>query len=221
MLPCPTEKANGLSSWRGVADPWPGSNRHKLLVSSHGDPRGCPCSSRGRRRGSVPRFHLHHGRRRAAGQEDRSHGDAIRASRNGPRSRGGRYRSQPFPAKALPVRVPLLLAWSVPKKCASLPACLNSPICCPRQSGADRIGRHAGKQCVVLMPKVSGPIRGPFGSNSPYGHHTSHSAVVGMVRSMRTSAFSQPAQARALGHGQSTARLARPRRTGLSWTYSM
>ncbi len=30
-----------------------------------------------------------------------SHGNAIRASRNGPRSRDGRYRSQPFPAKAL------------------------------------------------------------------------------------------------------------------------
>ncbi len=55
---------------------------------------------------------------------------------------------------------------------------------------AGRIGRHAGKQCLVLPPKTSGPIRGPFGSNSPYGHPTSRSAVVGMVRSMLTSASS-------------------------------
>ena len=74
--------------------------------------------------------------------------------------------------------MPLLLAWSVPKKCASLPACLNSPSCCPRESGPHRIGRHAGKQCVVLLPKTSGPIRGPFGSNSPYGHHTGHSVGI-------------------------------------------
>ena len=88
-------------------------------------------------------------------------------------------------------RVPLLHAWSVPKKvCHCLPACLNSPSCCPRQSGPHRIGRHAGKQCVVLLPKTSGPIRGPFGSNSPYGHHTSHSNVVAMVRSMLTIASS-------------------------------
>ncbi|MGO8746820.1 MAG: hypothetical protein ACLQNE_12600, partial [Thermoguttaceae bacterium] len=96
------------------------------------------------------------------------------------------------------------------------PACLNSPSCRPCQSGAHCIGRHAGEQCVVLLPKTSGPIRGPFGANSPYGHPTSRSAVVGMVRSMRSSASSQPAQARALDYGQSTPRLTRPRRTGLT-----
>ena len=64
----------------------------------------------------------------------------------------------------------------------------------------------------MLLPKTNGPIRGPFGSNSPYGHHTGRSAVVGMVRSMLTSASLQPAQASALDYGQSTARLTRPRR---------
>ncbi len=102
-----------------------------------------------------------------------------------------------------------------------LPACLNSPSCCRRQSGPHRIGQHAGKQCVLLLPKTSGPIRGPVGSNSPYGHCTNRSAVVGMVRSMLTSASSQPVQARTLDYGQSTARLTSARRTGLSRTCSM
>ena len=74
---------------------------------------------------------------------------------------------RPQAPPAYHARVPLLLPWSIPKKCASFPACLHSPGCCPRQSAAHRIGRHAGEQCVVLLPKTSGPIRGPFGSNSP------------------------------------------------------
>ena len=28
------------------------------------------------------------------------------------------------------------------------------PCCCPRQFGPHRIGRNAGTQCVVLLPKV-------------------------------------------------------------------
>ena len=96
----------------------------------------------------------------------------------------------------LRVRAPAPRVVCAEEVCHCLPACLNSPTCGPRQPGAHRIGRHAGKPCVVLLPKTSGPIRGPFGSNSPYGHHTGHSAIVGMVRSMLASASSQPAQAR-------------------------
>ena len=51
---------------------------------------------------------------------------------------------------------------------------------------------------------------------TPQRRHAGHSAVVGMVRSMLTSASSQPAQAHALDYGQSTARLTRPRRTELT-----
>ncbi len=46
------------------------------------------------------------------------------------------------------------------RRSVPLPACLNSPSGCPRQSGVHRIARHAGKQCVLLLPKTSGPIRG-------------------------------------------------------------
>ncbi len=49
-------------------------------------------------------FRPQNGRRRASGHEGPSRGNAIRASRNGLRSRDERNRSQPFPAKTL-------LAW--------------------------------------------------------------------------------------------------------------
>ena len=42
-----------------------------------------------------------YGWRRVSGPEGGSQGNEIHASQSGPRSRDGRYRSQPFPAKAL------------------------------------------------------------------------------------------------------------------------
>ena len=42
----------------------------------------------------------------ASGPEGGSQGSEIHASQSGPRSRDGRYRSQPFPAKALLDRMP-------------------------------------------------------------------------------------------------------------------
>ncbi len=81
-------------------------------------------------------------------------------------------------ARALRAGAPAPRVVSTEEVCHGLPACLNSPSCCRRQSGAHRIGRHAGKQCVVLLPKTSGPIRGPFGSNSPYGHPTGDSGGI-------------------------------------------
>ena len=99
-------------------------------------------------------------------------------------------RQPAFDARTICAGAPAPRVVCAEEVCHRLPACPNSPGCRPRQSGAHCIGRHAGKQCIVLLPKVSGPIRGPFGWNSPDGHHTSHSAVVGMVRSMLTSASS-------------------------------
>jgi hypothetical protein len=82
-------------------------------------------------------------------------------------SRPGQYAGAPAPR--------VVCAEAV---CHFPPACLNSPSCRPRQSAAHRIGRHAGRQCVVLRPKTSVPIRGPFRSISPYGHHTSRSVGI-------------------------------------------
>ena len=50
--------------------------------------------------------------------------------------------------------------------------------------------------------------------------HQGHSVLVGMVRSIRRIGCARPAQSAALDHGQSSARLASPRRTGLPWMYA-